>query len=122
MSTVLVIDDSEHVRQYLSDILSDAGFIVREAKDGETGLALFNSSAPDCVLLDVLMPGIDGFEVLQKIREVAQHLPVLIMTGDDPGWARRTCESYGATGFLSKSLYADKLVETIEDVILSSES
>jgi CheY-like chemotaxis protein len=122
MSKVLVIDDSEHVRHFLSEVLGDAGFDVSSAENGEQGLALFQTGRPDCVLLDVLMPGIDGFEVLKRIRETQEYLPVLIMTGDDPGWARRTCESYGATGFLSKTLFAEKLVETVEDVILSSQS
>lgn len=122
MSRVLVIDDSSHVRQFLGDVLSDAGYEVDHAENGEQGLTLFRTASHDCILLDVLMPDLDGFEVLKRIRETADSLPVLIMTGDDPGWARRTCESYGATGFLSKTLRAEKLLEAIEDVILDSES
>ncbi len=122
MLRVLVIDDSAHVRQFLGDVLSDAGYEVDQAENGEQGLSLFNSSNHDCILLDVLMPDLDGFEVLKKIRETEELLPVLIMTGEDPGWARRTCESYGATGFLSKTLFAEKLLETVEDVILESQS
>jgi CheY-like chemotaxis protein len=122
MSRVLVIDDSEFVRRFLTDVLSEAGYEVTEAENGTSGLEHFQKKRPDLVLLDVLMPDIDGLEVLKRIRETADTLPVLIMTGDDPGWARRTCESYGATGFLSKTLYADKLVETVEDAILNAES
>ncbi|MCB0322360.1 MAG: response regulator [Bdellovibrionales bacterium] len=122
MSRVLVIDDSDYVRNFMKDVLTDAGFEVVEAENGTQGLLRFEQSNPDCVLLDVLMPDIDGLEVLKRIRATALKIPVLLMTGDDPGWARRTCESYGATGFLSKTLYADKLVETVEEVILDSES
>lgn len=122
MAKILVIDDSPFVRGFCRDVLSEAGFVVLEAENGTQGLDTFRSERPDCVLLDVLMPDIDGLEVLKQIREVADRTPVLLMTGDDPGWARRTCESYGATAFLSKALSADRLVETVEEVILDFES
>lgn len=122
MAKILVIDDSDFVREFISDSLIEAGFEVVQAENGRRGLELFQSSAPDCVLLDVLMPDIDGLEVLKQIRLSDQETPVLLMTGDDPGWARRKCEDYGANGFLSKALYADKIVESVEEVILESES
>lgn len=119
---ILIIDDSEIVRSFLTDALTEAGYEVVEAENGTKGLEAFHEQKPDCVLLDVLMPDIDGLEVLKRIREENEDLPVLVMTGDDPGWARRTCESYGATGFLSKAFDAEKLVETVENVILDAES
>src|SRR5262245_26309289 len=121
MAKVLVIDDSEHIRHFMNDVLSEAGYEVIEAENGSDGLAAFRRFRPDCTLLDVLMPDIDGLEVLKRIREEeGSHLPVLLMTGDDPGWARQHCTNYGANGFLSKALYAEKIVETVEETILSS--
>lgn len=122
MPRVLVIDDSEFVRNYVRDVLTDAGHEVLEAEDGNSGLNAYRTTNPDVILLDVLMPDIDGIEVLRTIRSEKDERPVLIMTGDDPGWARRTCEGYGATGFLSKALDADKLVETVEEVILDADT
>ncbi len=121
MAKVLVIDDSEFVREFLTDALSEAGHQVVTAENGTTGVELFQSSSPDCILLDVLMPDIDGIEVLKQIRAISQEVPVLLMTGDDPGWARRKCEDYGANGFLSKAFYADKVVESVEEAILEAE-
>jgi len=121
MATVLVIDDSEFVREFLDDVLSDAGHKVLLAENGNQGLEVFRSASPDCILLDVLMPDIDGIEVLKVIRTECQVTPVLLMTGDDPGWARRKCEDYGASGFLSKAFYADKVVESVEEALLEAE-
>lgn len=117
-----MIDDSEFVRNFCRDVLSEAGFDVQEAEDGQTGLEQIRIGKPDCILLDILMPDIDGIEVLRQVRAENDVIPVLIMTGDDPGWARRTCEGYGATGFLSKAVDADALVESVEEVILEAES
>jgi CheY-like chemotaxis protein len=124
LATVLVVDDSEFVRNFCSDVLTESGHTVLEAEDGEQALQIYhaNQFKIDCVLLDVLMPGIDGLEVLKQIREFSEDIPILLMTGDDPGWARRTYEQYGATAFLSKALGADKLVEKVEEVILESET
>lgn len=122
MAKVLVIDDSVFVRNFCRDVLAEAGYEVVEAENGTRGLEEFERSRPDCILLDVLMPDIDGLEVLKRIRKMGDSLPILLMTGDDPGWARRTCEGYGATAFLSKALHADKLLETVEDAILDAES
>jgi CheY-like chemotaxis protein len=121
MARILVIDDSEFVREFLSDCLSEAGHEVLIAENGTEGLELFSSKTPDCVLLDVLLPDIDGIEVLRRLRGVNASVPVMLMTGDDPGWARRTCEEYGANGFLSKAFYADKVVESVEELLLAAD-
>ena len=121
MARILVIDDSEFVREFLSDCLTEAGHEVLLAVDGTQGLELFKKEKPECVLVDVLMPGIDGIEVMRQIRLQSRQVPILLMTGDDPGWARRTCEEHGANGFLSKAFYADKVVESVEEVLLSAD-
>lgn len=121
MAKVLVIDDSAFVRDFLTDALTEAGHEVAAAENGTEGVKLFQSAKPDCVLLDVLMPDIDGIEVLKQIRALSEDVPVLLMTGDDPGWARRKCEDYGANGFLSKAFYAEKVVESVEEAILEAE-
>lgn len=121
MARILVIDDSSFVREFLFDCLTEASHEVILAEDGIKGLALYKSENPDCILLDVLMPGIDGIEVLRQIRAESEKIPILLMTGDDPGWARRTCEEHGASGFLSKAFYADKVVESVEEILLEAD-
>jgi DNA-binding response OmpR family regulator len=120
--TILIIDDSEHVRSFLTDILAESGYQVIAAPDGEQGLEVLKREHPDCVLLDVILPGIDGLEVLRRIRETNLKIPVLMMTAEDPGWVRMSCESYGANGFLSKVFDAENIVESIENVIIEAET
>jgi CheY-like chemotaxis protein len=122
MARILVVDDSDFVRIFCRDALEDGGHEVDDAANGTDGIAMFEAGKYDCVLLDVLMPDIDGLEVLKEIRKVDQDVPVLLMTGDDPGWARRSYEQYGATAFLSKALGADKLIDKVEEVILDAET
>lgn len=122
MSKILVIDDFEFIREFCSDVFSEAGLEVIVAETGEEGLEKFKELRPDCVVLDLLLPGIDGIEVLKQIRHLNTEVPVILMTGDDPLWASRSFESFGANAFLNKAAGADKLLEIVEDLIIESES
>ena len=93
-----------------------------QADSGEEGIKSFVEHRHDCVLLDVLLPGIDGVEVLRRIREINSEVPVVLMTGEDPAWVVRSFESLGANAFVNKAEGADKLLEIVEDLIIESES
>jgi len=121
VAKILIIDDSDFVRSFCRDVLEDGGHEVEEAINGKEAIEVFEDGF-DCILLDVIMPGMDGLEVLKAIRAKDTEITVLLMTGEDPGWARRSCEQYGASGFLSKALGAEKLLSQIEEAILDSES
>ena len=79
MTSILVVDDDADIRTLVSELLQRAGHGVIEAPDGESGLKLFYAEQPDLVLLDVSMPGLDGWEVLTRIRELSD-VPVLMLT------------------------------------------
>src|SRR6202011_4513388 len=80
--SILVVDDTGANIGFLLETLSQAGYRVRVAADGETALEQIQYSPPELVLLDVMMPGIDGFETCRKIRKLPQlaQLPVIFMT------------------------------------------
>ena len=122
MSKILIVDDSEHVRSFLSDVLSEAGYEVLEAPTGSDGLEAVKQNHIDCILLDVILPDIDGLEVLRCLRQEGCKIPVLMMTAEDPGWIRMTYESYGANGFLSKVFDTDNIIEAVENVIIDAET
>jgi len=112
---VLVIDDDDVARLLTVSSLEELGFEVTEADCGERGLELFRLSVPDLVLLDALMPGMDGFETCRNIRSLpgGEHLPVLMLTGlDDEG---SICRAYdaGATDYFVKSDHWTLLVQRI---------
>ena len=69
MREVLIVDDSPDLRGMLAFTLGDLGFSVREAKNGEDALDELAAHAPDCVVLDLMMPGLDGFGVLEEMRD-----------------------------------------------------
>jgi DNA-binding response OmpR family regulator/DNA-binding CsgD family transcriptional regulator len=81
--TVLVVDDTPASLGFLTDMLDGAGFTVLIATDGESALRLVDQITPDLVLMDALMPGIDGFETCRRLKQTnaLSHLPVIFMTG-----------------------------------------
>lgn len=80
--TLLVVDDSEPVIIQLKDILEEKGYILQVARDGGEALASISRTIPDAMILDLMMPDTDGFEVLKKLREaeLTSHIPILILT------------------------------------------
>ena len=103
---ILVVDDDDAIRFVASDTLADAGFNIIEAKNGKQALDAFKTHKPDLVLLDLVMPEIDGFQVCEALRAQPQNetLPIMIMTGlDDEESIARAFEA-GATDFIIKPL------------------
>jgi DNA-binding response OmpR family regulator len=80
---ILVVDDDPGVTDVLRRGLTYEGFVVDTAGSGEEALALLRERSPDLVILDILMPGLDGFEVLRRLRAADPHLPVLMLTARD---------------------------------------
>jgi DNA-binding response OmpR family regulator len=81
--TVLVVDDTPEALGLLTDMLDGAGYTVLIATDGESALRLVDQITPDLVLMDALMPGLDGFETCRRLKHKVElaHLPVIFMTG-----------------------------------------
>jgi putative two-component system response regulator len=102
--TVLVVDDQIGNLEALSQALEPLGYDVWQAADGETALILAHDRQPDVILLDVVMPGIDGYEVCRRLKEDEETrlLPVVFLTGLDSREARLRGLDVGATDFLSK--------------------
>lgn len=115
---VLVVDDDELTREILATILDLEEFDVDLAADGQEALASIASALPDVVVLDVMMPGIDGFEVLRRIRadEAAAHLPVILLTARDTAEDRRTGEEAGADSYLTKPFSPLALIAAIDGI------
>jgi PAS domain S-box-containing protein len=122
---VLVIEDDAAIRQLLAVTLRNEGFEPMEAADGETGLAMARERAPDLVLLDMRLPGIDGLAVLQRLKRAPEtaEIPVIAMTGSDGLWlgARARVLSLGAVDFVSKPFEMDALLAEIRTLTYHKE-
>ncbi|MCX5887539.1 MAG: EAL domain-containing protein [Proteobacteria bacterium] len=119
---VLVIDDDNAVREISRDLLEESDFVVEEARDGAEGLSVFNRVKPDLVLLDVMMPGMDGFTVCRELRKLpgGERTPVLMATGlDDLESINRSYEA-GATDFITKPLNWTILAHRIRYMLRAS--
>jgi len=99
---ILVVEDESHLRMALVDALTAEGFEVLEAGDGDTGLALALGEDPDAVLLDLMLPGRDGFEVLRALRQDRLAAPVLILSARGAELDRVRGFEYGADDYVVK--------------------
>jgi putative two-component system response regulator len=117
--TVLVIDDQLPSVEAIRDALRPLGYEVWEALDGETGFALAHDRQPDVILLDVLMPGLDGYEVCCRLKEDEETrlLPVVFLTGLDSREARLRGLEAGATDFLSKPFNLVELEVRVRNLV-----
>ena len=105
-SRVLIIDDDPLVREMAAHTLRHAGFDVEEAEEGGQGLALIENAAFDLLLLDVMMPGLDGYEVCRRVR-LSRHgrrMPILMLTGLNDSESIELAYEAGATDFIGKPI------------------
>ena len=114
--TVLVVDDSETVRASLKDRLERSGYRVVTADDGPSGLHALYETSPDVVLLDVVMPGLDGWQTLDRIREVSR-VPVIMLTSRDSDVERVRGLRGGADDYVGKPFSPSELTARIGAVL-----
>jgi DNA-binding response OmpR family regulator len=117
MQRVLVVDDDPAVTSVLKRGLSYEGFAVETAASGEEGLALARQRAPDAVVLDVMMPGLDGLEVLRRLRAGDPQLPVLMLTAKDAPSDQVEGLRTGADDYVVKPFTFDVLVARIQALL-----
>jgi len=118
--TVVVVEDEEAIRRGVVDVLTIAGYNVLEAGDGEAGLAEARRADVDLVLLDLLMPKMDGLEVLEELRVTHPSLPVLILTARGSEDDRVRGLKGGADDYVVKPFSARELLARVEAVLRRS--
>jgi len=110
---VLIVDDEESVVQSIAGVLEDEGFRVATAKGGEEAIKVFQEEEPDVTLLDIWMPGMDGIEVLKRLKWIAPDCQVIMISGHATISTAMTSVKLGAFDFIEKPLSLDVLVMTI---------
>jgi DNA-binding response OmpR family regulator len=121
---VLVVDDDEIIRGMLVWLFEEAGYSVRQAADGSEALTELGSRPPDCMILDLMMPGVDGQTVLLRRQEsgVAPNTRIVVLTAKTDRNAEVWCWERGADEYLIKPFDADRLIRLVGDLMgLSSE-
>lgn len=117
--TVVVIDDDPTIRLLLTAGLSRQGYRVVEAPNGVAGLEAFRRECPDVMLVDVRMPGMDGYAVAEAVRKLpgGATLPVVMLTGSDDAETERLARQAGATAVMSKPFALLTLVERLQALL-----
>ena len=116
---VLIAEDEPHLVESLSFILGREGYEVRAAQDGEAALDEIQRSLPDLVILDVLLPKLNGFEILKRIRTNAawRALPVIILTAKGQHQDRKAAELIGVDAFVTKPFSNKAILDQVKQLL-----
>lgn len=114
---ILVVDDSGFARRSLKQLLESAGHTVEEAKDGHDALERYFLNKPDLVMLDLVMEGMNGMEVLAKLRELDREAKVVVATADVQTSTRAEAQATGASGFITKPFDREEVLKTVSTVL-----
>ncbi len=117
MALILVTDDSLFQRNIIKSVLSGEGHSIIEAGNGREALISAIENEPSLILLDLLMPDMDGFKFLKHIREKKISIPVVVLTSDIQDTTKEMCMELGAAGFVNKPVEKEKLIPVINRVI-----
>jgi two-component system chemotaxis response regulator CheY len=120
MSRVLITDDSLLQRKTLAAIVTDAGHEVDTACNGQEALEKIKTNPPDCLLLDMLMPIMDGVQVLEQLESLGVKLAIIVLTADVQEWLKDRCLELGVTTFLNKPVKQDQLRQALENIFSAS--
>jgi DNA-binding response OmpR family regulator len=120
LGVVLVVEDDDAIRRGLADALSYSGYTTHDAPDGASGLELILSTDSDLVLLDIMMPKMDGLEVLAELRKVKPSQPVIFLTARGEEYDRIQGLKLGADDYIVKPFSIDELLARVEAVLRRS--
>ena len=117
-STVLIIDDEDDFRQGIAELLLHHGYTVLVASDGTEGLEMIARFRPDLIVLDMLMPRLSGFAVLERVKlHLRLQTPVVMLTGNSADQQESYAKILGVDAFLLKPISSVTLCKTIENLV-----
>jgi DNA-binding response OmpR family regulator len=113
---IMVVDDEPHIVEMMETYLDIKGYAVRGAYSGQSGLVLVQADKPDALLLDLMMPDIEGYEVCAQLRQMPEFaaLPIVIISARTDPASKRRAEDAGADAFFTKPVNMVQLVSTLE--------
>lgn len=124
MTTILVIEDHKVVRENIIELLVDEGYDAVSASDGITGLELVKTKKPDFIICDIHMPGLDGYEVLEAIKndEEISHIPLMFLSAFAEKSQVELGLARGAIGYLTKPFEPEDLFAIVKQTLKKSDS
>lgn len=115
ITRVLIAEDEPHIVESLSFVLQRSGYEVSSVLDGESAMTRLRSDPPDMVILDVMLPKLNGFEVLKRLKSDPElrSIPVIILTAKGQSQDRRMAEEIGVDGFMTKPFSNREIVDEV---------
>lgn len=122
-STILVVDDSKTVRRVLGKMLNEGGYETLEAEDGDTAIRIAKAKQPDLVLMDVVMPGITGFQATRRLHKdpETKDIPIVIMSGNEQAIEEFWVTRIGARDFMTKPFNRFEVYRRIEKILYNND-
>ncbi|MEM8930601.1 MAG: response regulator [Acidobacteriota bacterium] len=117
MTKILIVDDSATDRALIREALAGKGYELSSADSGEAALSAVERDRPNLVLLDVVMPGQNGFKVCRQLKKSADDVRVVLVTSKDGDSDKFWGQKQGADGYLTKPFDADELVRTVQQFV-----
>ena len=119
MARILIVDDSPTETFRFKEILTKHGYEVLDASNGADGVTLAESALPDLILMDVVMPGVNGFQATRQITrgEKTKHIPIIIVSTKDQATDRVWGKRQGARDYLTKPVEEEALIEVIKQYL-----
>lgn len=116
MKTVLIIEDNQEIRENTSEILELTGLNVITSDNGDSGIAMAVDHRPDIILCDIMMPGIDGYEVIKQLKgnPITAPIPFIYVTASGERSEVKTAMELGASGYIRKPFDAKELTQAID--------
>jgi excisionase family DNA binding protein len=116
---ILIVDDDERLREFIRVNLEMEGYAVREAGSAEEGLEVLEEEPPDLILLDVMMPKVDGWEMLRRVhqRHGVGSIPVIMFSGKVEEESMKAATARGAQGFIGKPFNPQQLIESTKQLV-----
>ena len=114
---ILVVEDRRKIAQFIQKGLNERGFVVDLAQDGDSGYQLAESGNHDAIILDLMLPGMDGLTILRQLRESGKEVPVLILTAKSEVNERVEGLELGADDYLTKPFYVEELVARLNTIL-----
>ena len=117
MALILITDDAAFSRRMIRKGFKNTDHQILEASNGKECLEMVDLHSPDCIILDLLMPELDGFGVLESLKEKASKIPVIVLSADIQDSIKEKCLDLGAVMKLKKPVKAEKILEAVEKVL-----
>ena len=116
---ILIADDQRQNRQLLEIMLSQEGFVFLTAEQGEEALAIVAQQSPDLILLDVMMPGMDGYQVSARIKgnHATRNIPIIMVSGLHDSGAKKLAKNAGADDFISRPVERAELLMRVKNLL-----